>query len=311
MGLSTTVNVVISAALIVGQMILTDGNPLILWGNWMSAGMLAAAFWYAMGRFHLEGISEGKAMAIIWPLMSMTLNFAYLYFPIGYPYYHGLIQILTLMGFIVLSFSIWQARQATVRCIGLGFLLGLSSTIFPHTLLWLLLIPYIMFHMRATSSRNVFSILTGALLGVWMDYCVLFSMSPEEADGMLLHYLSIFQANHYVQMFLSLTLWQWLYIALMSTLLFIYSIVNMLLGTGHSMRSNASIMLLAGQSIAAIVFLSFDLKHTSLYVSQLSLFLGMLLTIHQSNSRSLANEWWTQFILFGCAIISILPLLYD
>ena len=106
MGLSTTVNVVISAALIVGQMILTDGNPLILWCNWLAAGALAVSLWYIMGRFHLGGASEGKALAITWPLMSITLNFAYLYFDITYPYYRGLIQLFALMGFITLSLSI-------------------------------------------------------------------------------------------------------------------------------------------------------------------------------------------------------------
>lgn len=309
MGLSTTVNVVISAALIVGQMILTDGNPLILWCNWLAAGALAVSLWYIMGRFHLGGASEGKALAITWPLMSITLNFAYLYFDITYPYYRGLIQLFALMGFITLSLSIWQETQATLRNLCIGILIGLTSTFFPHTILWLFLVPFLMFHMRATSSRNIFSILTGTLLGIWFDYILLFFQGAEVADAMLMQYLEIFQVNHYVETFLSLTLWQWLYLSIMAILLFIYSISTMLLGTGHSVRSNASIMLLSGLSIAAIVFLCFDLAHTTLYICQLSLFLSIQLTIHQANIRSTANEWWTLFILALCVCISILPLI--
>lgn len=301
--------VVISAALIVGQMILTDANPFILWCNWLVAGALAVSLWYIMGRFHLGGAFEGKALAITWPLMSMTLNFAYLYFDISYPYYRGLIQLFALMGIITLSLSIWQETQSTWRNLCIGMLIGLSSTFFPHTILWLFMIPFIMFHMRATSSRNVFSILTGALLGIWIDYCLLFFQSTEVADAMLLHYLDIVQVNHYVETFDALSLWQWLYLSITAILLFIYSLSTMLLGTGHSVRSNASIMLLSGLSIAAIAFLCIDHMHTTLYICQLSLFLSIQLSIQQTNIKSSANEWWTLFILALCVTISILPLI--
>lgn len=305
----TPLLVVISAALIVGQMILTDGNPLVLWGNWATAGLLSAGLWYVMGRFHLGGVTEGKALAITWPLMSITLNFAYLYFDITYPYFRGLVQLFALMGIITLVLSIWQEEQSTLRTLCIGILIGLSSTFFPHTILWIFMVPFIMFHMRATSSRNVFSILTGALLGVWFDYCLLFFQGPEVADAMLLQYLDIFQTNHYIQALHALNLWQWLYLAIMALMVIVYSISAMLLGTGHSMRASASIMLLSTLSIAAVIFLCFDLMHTALYICQLSLFLCIQLTIHQANLRSSANEWWTLFIMVLCVVISILPLL--
>lgn len=306
----TLLLVMTSAALIVGQMILTDANPFVLWGNWLMAGVLSVCLWYIIGRFHLGGVNECKSLAITWPMMSATLNFVYLYFDINYPYLHGLVLLLSLMAIITLVLSIWQEEQSTVRALGIGLLVGMSSTFFPHTILWLLLVPFIIFHMRATSARNVFSIITGALLGIWIVYFTLdMVLGAERSDAMLMQYIDIFQISQYVGAIEALSLWQWLYLSILALMVIVYSISAMVLGTGHSTRASASIMLLSTLSIAAVVLLCFDLSHTSLYISQLALFLCIQLTIHQANLRSSANEWWTITIITLCIGLSVPPLL--
>lgn len=301
-----------SAGLIVGQTILADADPFILWINWGVAGLFAIGLWFIMGRFHLGGVSEGKALAIAWPLMSMALNFSYLYFNPSVSFNQGLLQLSGLVCTIVLMLSTWQEEQATLRCLCIGFLIGFSASGIPHSILGLALVPAMTFHMRSTSIRNIFSILTGAIMGVWVVYCVLFIFfAPETADAMLMQFAKLVNMSDYSKVFSSYSLWHWLYIALLALLVVIYSLSALLLGTGHSVRSSASIMLLSTLSIAEVLFLCFDISNTAIYLNQLAMFLCIQLSVHQANLRSSANEWWTIFILLTSIGISVLPLVFD
>ena len=304
--------ILISAAIIVGQIILADADPFISWINWGVAGLFALGLWFIMGRFHLGGVSEGKALAIAWPLMSMALNYFHLYFNPSIPFYLGLLLHTGLMCLIMVMLSIWQEEQATVRCLCIGFFIGVNSSVIPHAVLGMALVPALTYHMRSTSARNIFSIITGVIMGAWVVYCILFVFkSPEAADAMLMQYRSLIEMTDYNKVFETYTLWRWLYIALLAILVVIYSLSALLLGTGHSVRSSASIMLLSTLSIAEVIFLCIDLNNTALYLTQLAMFLCIQLTIHQANLRSSANEWWTIFILLSSIAISVLPLVID
>lgn len=306
----TTVLILLSALLIVAQTLLTDGDVFVLWGNWLLSGAFALALWFVLGRFHLGGVSEGKSLAIAWPLMSVTQNFAYLYFAPTYPAYKGMVQVSALMLIVCLVLSIWQDERATVRCLAIGLLVGLSSALFPHTVLWLLMVPVIVYHTRSVSSRNVFSILTGAVLGLWVVYCYLdIFYGHAEADALPLQFLEIFSLSGYATLFHTFQVWQWLYLALMVVLVIAYSISAVVLGTGHSVRASDSIMQLCMLSIAEVIFMCLDPSHTALYICQLSLFLGIQLSVHQANLHSSANEWWTLLIILGGIALSVLPLL--
>lgn len=302
--------ILLSAILIVGQTFLTDGDPFVLWGNWLLSGACAAAMWFVLGRFHLGGVSEGKSMAIAWPLMSVTQNFSYLYFAPTYPAYKCMLQISALMLIISLVLSIWQDERATIRCIAIGLLISLSAALFPHTVLWLLMIPSIVYNTRSVSARNIYSILTGAVLGLWLMFCYLdVFYGHEEADNMPLQFLEIFNLSGYTSLFHTFQVWQWLYLLLMALLVIAYSISAVVLGTGHSVRASDSIMQLCTLSIAVVVFMCLDPSHTALYICQLSLFLGIQLSVHQANLHSSANEWWTILIILGGIGLSVLPLL--
>lgn len=302
--------ILLSAFLIIAQTILTDGDPLILWGNWLLSGLCSLALWFVLGRFHLGGVSEGKSMAIAWPLMSVTQNFSYLYFAPTYPAYKCMLQISALMLIVSIGLSIWQDERATLRCMAIGLLISLSAALFPHTVLWLLMIPSIVYNTRSVSARNIYSILTGAILGLWLMYCYLdIFYGHEVADSMPLQFLEVFSLSGYDTLFHTFQVWQWLYLVLMALLVIAYSISAVVLGTGHSVRASDSIMQLCTLSIAVVVFTCLDPGHTALYICQLSLFLGIQLTVHQANLHSSANEWWTILIILGSIALSILPLL--
>lgn len=302
--------ILLSAVLVVGQILLTGADPFVLWLNWGVAGIFSLGLWLLMGKFHLGGVSDGKSMAIVWPLMSVTLNFAYLYFNPSNPVLFGLLHLSALMGIITLMLSIWQEEQATLRNLCIGLLIGICSTFFPHTILWLLLIPLAMFHLRSTSLRNGCSILTGALMGIWIVYCLYFiGQGAEAADGIIRKFSELFDMASYVEVLSSFSLWHWLFIAMLVLMVIIYSLSAMVLGTGHSVRASACIMLISTLSIASVFFLCIDINNTALYICQLALFLCIQLTIHQANLRSSANEWWTIFIILLSFGISVLPLI--
>lgn len=306
----TTLLVLLSALLIVAQNLLTDGDAMVLWSNWLLSGAFALGLWFVLGRYHLGGVSDVKAMAIAWPLMSVAQNFAYLYFAPSYSNYKGMAHITALMLFVGVVLSIWQDECATLRCLIAGMLLGLSAALFPHTILWLLIIPFVLYYARSVSLRNIYSILTGAVLGLWVVFCYLnLFYGQDTADSLPLQFAEIFCFSSYAVLFQTMQLWQWLYLSLMALLVVTYSISAVVLGTGHSVRASDSIMLLCVMSVAAVFFMCLDPRHTSLYICQLAMFLSIQLTLHQANLNSSANEWWTLLILLGGIVISVLPLL--
>lgn len=301
--------ILLSIGLVVALMLLGNANPVILWINWGVSGLLATGIWHIVARFRLDGGSSLRAYAISWPLLSLTSNFTYCYFPQNDLFYKSIGQQLALLAVITLVMSLWQRRIAILKHLLIGLVIGVTSALLPHVILWLLLFPLACYHMRSWSSRNMFSVITGVVLGIWFVYCGLFFIKDLPTANSLIQQFSVILAPddyHFIRQ--GMGLWQCLFLAFIALLLLIYSASSLAFNAGQSVRAGASITLITTLSLAMVLLLLLDLQHLTTYIGILSLFLSLQLTIHQTNLRSALNEWWTIFIILIGTALCILPL---
>lgn len=288
-------------------MILGDASPMPLWINWVMAGILSAGIWHIVSRFSLDGGVNVRAFAISWPLLSLTMNFSYCYFARTDLLFKNIAQLFAMLAILTLFMSLWQRRQSILKHLLIGLIIGLVSTIIPHTLVWLLLLPIASYFMRSWSARNMFSAITGALLGIWFSYCgIALWQGLSAADEMILQYNIIVQEDDIRLLVQGMGLWQYLFLGFTAVLLIVYSASALFVNTG-SIRSSASIQLIATLSMMLIVLLLLDMRHLTTYLNTFALFLSLQLTINQSNRHSAFNEWWILVLLLISASLSILP----
>lgn len=315
---TTPLLLLMSVALVVAQMLLSDANAIALWVNWLFAGLVAAGIWHITRRYHLCGIYDGRAITISWPLLCAVMNFTLCFFPRYERFYLGIVLGLSMLLVLTLILSAWQGEMSVKRHLLVGIIIGLTSTLLPHTLLWLLLLPMTDYHMRSWSVRNAFGTLTGTALGIWTVYVGLFvhdhwfTAAPAEpglARQMLLDYAVIVQPENFNLLSSGLGLWQWLFLGLIALLVIIYSISALLLNVADSVRAGASVSLISTLSISMVVFSFFDVTHLGFYICLLAFFLSIQLTIHMAHLRHALNQWWTLIIILAMLALSALPVL--
>lgn len=318
---TTPVLFLLSIGLVIAQMILDDADDVALWANWLFAGVMSAGIWYVTKRHHLCDIYEGRSLTISWPILSACLNFSLCHIPNTEHFYLGLLSLVAMLSALALLLSVWQDTNSVGRFMLVGLIAGLVSTLLPQALLWLVLLPLITYHMRSWSLRNVFSTITGAAWGIWFVYCCLFLLEYVQdktaasslwltADQMIRNYAELFNVTDYETLIAGFGLWHWLFLALIALLVLVYSISAMFLNVGNSIRAGASISLVSSFSLFLVALSFLDIAHLSIYLSLLSFFLCIQLTIHQANLRTAFNEWWTLIIILSMMILTALPLLF-
>jgi len=291
-------------------MLLSDASPTVLWINWAVAGVLSSGIWHIVSRFRLDGGASVRAFAISWPLLTGSLCFTYCHFPQTDQWLQGIIQQLAMLAFISLQMSLWQRHQAILKHLLLGLIIGLTSTLIPHTLLWVLLLPISSYYMRSWSMRNMMSALTGILFGIWVIYLVLFFvMGMEAADEMILQYAVLVTPIDFSPL-MALNLWQYTYLGFIALLLLLYSFSGLAISVGQSVRAEASILLISALSLALALLFAFDAQHLTAYIGMFALFLGLQLTIHQANLNAAINEWWILLILVISTALCVIPIFF-
>jgi hypothetical protein len=230
------------------------------------------------------------------------------------------LQQLAIITIISLQMSLWQRRIAIIKHLLLGLIIGLISTLHPHLILLVLLLPIAGYYMRCLSPRNLLSALTGTVLGIWIIYlilCILPLLGSKEggieaADQMIMAYSPYRLLSAPLQTFLTpqtlFSPWQLALLVYVVLLLLIHTLTSLAVDLGQSVRAEASIMMLSISSIAFIVLLIFDASHLSIHLVTLALLLALLLTIHQANAHHPLVEWWILLIQLVGMALCLLPL---
>lgn len=303
----TPLSISFSIVLTVALILLEAGNAVMLCINWVTAGIVAFIIGECIVRFKLHEGFENKTLSISWPLLTAGLHFACCHFPKFDSFYKAPPQILGLMLVISISMSLWQRRQATIKCLLLGLFIGFVSAAVPHAILWLLLFPVTGYTMRCWSARNAFSVLTGTAFAIWIVYCILFFVQgADAANAMLASYGSILRSEDY-PLFQGLGLWQYLFMGISLMLLIFYSVTGFLINAGQNIRTDLSLKLTSFISVIFIMFMVFDVRHFYSNLCFFLLFIALQLTIHQASIRSQVHEWWIVLINLVYIALCILP----
>ena len=316
----TPVLIFLSLGLVVVLMLLGAAPPRTLILSWIIAGLLTVGIRHIVARFRLDGGASVKAFAIGWPLLTVVQCSVCCLFPSDLS--NLLWQQLAIITIISLQMSLWQRRVAIIKHLLLGLIIGLISTLHPHLILIVLLLPITGYYMRCLSPRNLFSAITGTVLGIWIIYlilCILPLLGSKEggiaaADRMIMAYspqnlLCLSEAtkgNNLLTILLSP--WQIAMLVYVVLLLLIHTLTSLAVDLGQSVRAEASIIMLSIVSIAFIVLLILDASHLSIHLVTLAMLLALLLTIHQANAHHPLVEWWILLIQLVGMALCLLPL---
>ena len=306
----TPVLISLSAGLVAVLVLLGQATPKVLWGAWVTAGVLSTGIWHIVARFRLDGGASVKAFAISWPLLTASMCFAQCYLVTqgsGDEGIWGIVQQLALLAFLSLQMSLWQRRVAIIKHLLLGGIIGLTSTLCPHTLLWIVLLLIASYYMRCSSLRNMMSALTGIVLGIWVVYLAhFFFIGIDAADGMMAAYLGLFQAPP-LERLVAMGTWSTAFVAYVGLLLLVYALAGLAIDVGQTVRAEASIGLVSVLSLVMMALLVLDASHLATLLPMLTTFLALQLTIQQANLRSALVEWWILLIIAVGMVLCLLP----
>ena len=306
----TPVLILLSAALVAVLALLGQATPKALWSAWVTAGVLSAGIWHIVARFRLDGGASVKAFAISWPLLTASLCFARCYLVIpgtDDEGVWGIVQQLALLAFLSLQMSLWQRRVAIIKHMLLGLIIGLTSTLCPHALGWIVLLLIASYYMRCSSLRNMMSALTGIVLGIWVVYLAHFIfIGIDAADGMMAAYLRLFQAPPLAEL-TAMGTWCTAFVAYVGLLLLVYAMAGLAIDVGQTVRAEASIVLVSVLSLVMMGLLVLDAAHLATLLPMLATLLALQLTIQQANLRSALVEWWILLIIAVGAALCLLP----
>lgn len=305
----TPVMILLSILLVVALMILGPYSSTMLWSNWIMSLALTTGVWHIVSRFRLEGGSDVRAFAIALPFINGALQISYCYFCTQKQFDELRVEVLALVVILILAMNLWQQRECILEQISLGLIIGITSTLVPHIVYWLLLIPLFCYHMRCWSLRNVLAALTGILLGIWILYFSTFAAEGEaKADAMLINYATLIPSGEYHLPVDGYGVWQYLFLAVHAIVVIGYGISGIVVNVGQTVRTTSSIYLISSLCILLVGLLFADPQHMTSYLCLLAILTSIQITIRQANSRSLAVEWSILFITLASTALSLLPL---
>lgn len=278
----------------------------MLWTNWAVTALLAFGVQDTLSRYYLGQVRNGAPFLVSWMVMLATVDYAMLHLPGDTAPWLLLVAMVCLLVVLRIVLSTWEQQYAVPSFFLLGLLVGGLSTLLPFVLGWLVLLPIVLYQMRAWSGHNAWSSLTGIVLGIWTVYCLLFLFGGEErADAMLRGYGRLLDTG--LPVWPSLQWQEWMFIAFFMLLLASYSMRRLLLVLGDNIRSRANSMMLAMLSLVVAVLSVADLGDIGFCLGLLSLFLSLQMCTYLANVRSSANEWWIFILLVLFLLMSVLP----
>lgn len=280
--------------------------PLLV--NWLAAALFAWMIWDMMDKYQLSRFGS-KAFIISWPLIALALNFVQINFAEGHAIlWEPLLKSTAQLILLRLGLGTWQGKLLPFRFFCIGLIIGGLSTFTPRSIFWLLIMPIVFFQMRSWSFRNFWSTLTGATFAIWTAYCAYFFLAGEtQANEMIAQYRHLSDLQMGLPDYES---WEWLFIGLVGLQSLGYAFSGLMLNIGHNVRAHACILLISLSCLLLPFFCLAGISSLPLYLCLLSVFLSLLLSLHQSNLNSDANEWWIIISLFLSLALCLLPTIY-
>ncbi len=293
-----------------------------IWSNVGASALIAACLWDMNSRYHFIGSHGNYAFMTGMVLLPAAMNLPLLHLtdmvsasldggPQSLlPSWMMIVAVAALVLLLFLAFGAWQQRSASVLYLVLGALIGALTMLHAHFLYWALLIPAVLYHSRSFSLRNLWSALTGIVLGLWVVYFLTFLVQGDEADALLFALPGELISFHNLEV-THYTLWPLIYMAGFSVPVMILSLTGFLPGVGDSIRTRDSLSLISTFSIFFLILALFDGALLPVYVALLAVMLTLQLSIRQGMLQSAANEWWHLLYLIFLLLLGAVPLLIE
>lgn len=296
------------------------GNPESIGAIWCNVGasaLIATCLWDIIDRYHLVRSRSKLTFMLTFVLLTTATGFPLQFMPSfitpAMESRHGNLPswlLLLALGGQLLCLTLllrtWQRRHAPLAYLSIGLIIGLLSTLHPHFLFWLLLLPSAFYQMRSFSWRNLWSTVTGGVLSVWIVYVITFLMADEaSADKMLLSYAAVTTFD--LPDLRSLGLWALLYFALFSVPATFLAITGILPGSGDSVRTHSSMALISAIIFTLLALTFVDGALLPIYIGLIGLFLATQFSILISHWQNAVYEWWIIAILVAMLALGVVP----
>lgn len=282
-------------------------RAVVLWAAWAVTALFAFVIQDTLSRYYVGQIRNGVPFLVSWIVMSATSAFSVLSIEGETSPWLVLLTEACLLCVLRILLVTWEAKRAVLPYFSVGLIIGCLSTLLPSVLCWLLLLPMAFYQLRTFSSRNVWSVPTGVVWGIWVVYCLMYFLGPEgAADAMLCGYGRLWD--------LRLSPWPvwpwpvWTFLSFFLVLVLGYASVSLLFVFAKSIRGRANVMLVSLLALVELVFALLHLSDAGFHLGLLSVFLGLLIPCLLSYVRNVANEWMVLTLLILLMLAAVLPI---
>jgi len=288
-----------------------------IWCNVGAAALIATCLWDIIDRYHLIRSRSKLAFMFAFVLLTTATGFPLQFMPStitpamenrreSLPSWLLLLALGGQLLCLALMLRTWQRRHAPLAYLSIGLIIGFLSTLHPHFLFWLLLLPSAFYQMRSFSWRNLWSALTGVIVSVWIVYVVTFLIADEaSADKMLLSYSTFMSFD--LPDLRSMGLWTLLYFALFSIPAMFLAIAGILPGSGDSVRTHSSMALISALIFTLLALTFVDGALLPIYIGLIALFLATQFSILISHWQNAVYEWWVTAVLLAMLALGVVP----
>lgn len=288
----------LSIAVLVTQCLLGMGDCYVLTTQWLLAGALSASIIFSINSHRIHVFSTDGLLQLCWVLMASVFNLCQIHLVSSLPWWQVDLLLVSFTLLFMLSIGSWLTGDNPIRFILGGMIIGLCTIIYPQALLWLVLFIWQLFYMRNFTVRNMWSIISGTILMIWINYCVmLFAFGTDE---------------EYLESFMNLASWHlpdvvfhqssmiytpWVFLAFSVMILVVCIMDGMFSNVVSSLRTHATMVSTVTTSIALLLFMVIDPSAIVLYVCMASVLVSMNLALVVSNVNISLMRWWITFVV--------------
>lgn len=269
---------------------------------WLSSATFAYGIRNVIVRYNLGSQDNNHVFPISIALFSPIFVFLYTEFQIN-PFEF----LLQALGFLCIQFLItesWQQKICPVSMVSIGLIIGLECALSSNAVLWLLLVPAILYIMRSLSGRNLGSVVTGFVLSVWLTYLFNFFLQGEAiANNVLFSFSEL--ADCLFNYDISFSIIEWIFVAFLVLLIIIYYIYGYFYNAAKTVRGHSNIISFSVLGVLLLILAMVDVTHVPNYAALITIIFAFQLSILQSCKKDASTEWWIVIVLLIFLVLSV------
>ncbi|MCR5395026.1 MAG: hypothetical protein K6E86_06515 [Bacteroidales bacterium] len=248
---------ILSILFIVVQGLLDLADWWVLGSNWVLAGVISSGLTTYLISQHLMGFNNRNCMLEGWALLSAILNLSAICIVPEVEWWRATVIECGFVGLLMLGISCWQQTELPGRSLVCGLVVAVLSALSLPSVAGLAVVVICMAHLLCFSWHNVYVLLSGMLIGVWLIYCSLsLGIDIEAGNAYMIRWVEGWSELRYgLPIVHAAGITPWLYMAIVPISLLFYVIISFMQGTMSSLRLRSLFMMLSSLSILLILIM--------------------------------------------------------